>query len=185
MGVVVSMLRGINLAGHHKIGMEDLRALYESLGLKKPQSYIQSGNVVFQSREKDLRKLALTLSDAIERRYGFRADVVLRTPAELRELLNANPLAARGLEPAKSLVIFLSSPMAPEFCAGICELAMAPEEAHTDSRHVFCYYPDGMGRSKLPAAIEKHLKKLKIIGTGRNWNTVLKLLAMAEAMDAE
>lgn len=183
MPVIVSMLRGINLAGHHKIAMEDLRALYESLGFRNPRTYIQSGNVVFQTSRKDLDKLGSDLNDAIERRYGFRADAVLRTQAELRQVLTANPFAARPVDPAKNLVLFLSGELTPEQAAAICQLCTAPEEIHSDGSHIHCHFPDGMGRSKLPAAIDKNLKKLKIVGTARNWNTVLKLIGIAETLE--
>ena len=93
--------------------MDDLRALYESLGMRNAQSYIQSGNVVFETGRKDLRKLSAGLNDAIEQRYGFRADAVLRTLAEMKELLAANPFAARPVDPARNVVIFLAGQLSP------------------------------------------------------------------------
>jgi len=163
--------------------MDDLRALYESLGLRNPQSYIQSGNVVFQTGQKDLGKLAASLNHAIESRYGFRADTVLRTRAEMKGVLTTNPFAGRPVDPAKNLVLFLSEALSAEAAAAVCAVCAAPEELHCDGRHLHCHFPDGMGRSKLPMAIEKQLKKLGIVGTGRNWNTVLKLIEIAENLE--
>ena len=182
MAVIVSLLRGINVGGNHKIKMDDLRALYESLGLRNPKTYIQSGNVVFQTGQKDLDKLALSLNSAVERTYGFRADAVLRTLPEMKEMVTANPFATRPVDPARNLVIFLSGKLEPEHVATVCGLCIPPEELHSDGRHLHCHFPDGMGRSKLPVAIDKNLKKLNIFGTARNWNTVLKLIEIAEAL---
>jgi uncharacterized protein (DUF1697 family) len=113
MAIIVSLLRGINVGGAHKVKMDDLRALYESLGMRNAQSYIQSGNVVFETGRKDLRKLSAGLNDAIEQRYGFHADAVLRTLAEMKELLAANPFAARPVDPARNVVIFLAGQLSP------------------------------------------------------------------------
>jgi uncharacterized protein (DUF1697 family) len=183
MAVIVSLLRGINVGGNRKIKMDDLRALYESLGLRNPKTYIQSGNVVFQTGQKDLDKLALSLNAAIERSYGFRADAVLRTLTDLKAMHTANPFAARPVDPAKNLVIFLSGQLTPEHAATVCGLCLAPEEIHADGRHFHCHFPAGMGQSKLPMAIDKNLKKLNIIGTARNWNTVLKLIEIGETLE--
>jgi uncharacterized protein (DUF1697 family) len=183
MAVIVSLLRGINVGGHHKIKMEDLRALYESLGLRNPKTYIQSGNVVFQTGQKDLDKLALSLNAAIERNYGFRADAVLRTLTDLKAMLSANPFAARPVDPARNLVIFLSGRLTAEHAATVCGLCLAPEEIHSDGRHLHCHFPAGMGQSKLPMAIDKSLKKFNIFGTARNWNTVLKLIEIGESLE--
>jgi uncharacterized protein (DUF1697 family) len=183
MSVIVSLLRGINVGGNHKIKMDHLRALYESLGLHNPKTYIQSGNVVFQTGQNDLAKLALSLNAAIERTYGFRADAVLRTLTDLKAMLAVNPFAARPVDPAKNLVIFLSGQLTPEQAATVCGLCLAPEEIHSDGRHLHCHFPNGMGQSKLPIAIDKNLKKLNIIGTARNWNTVLKLIEIGETLE--
>ena len=87
MAVVVSMLRGVNVGGHNKIKMEALRQLSDSLGLKGAQSYIQSGNVVFKTKEKNLSRLASRIVNAIEQGFGFRPNVILRTHNELNEVI--------------------------------------------------------------------------------------------------
>src|ERR1017187_8623543 len=87
MPVVISMLRGVNVGGHNMIKMDALRALYESLKLRHPQTYVQSGNVVFQTEAADLAKLARKIEDAIERQFAFRPPVILRTVPELRDVI--------------------------------------------------------------------------------------------------
>ena len=108
MAVLVSMLRGVNLGPHNRLKMEELRALYESLKLREAQSYVQSGNVIFRSEEKDLVALGRRIEGAIEKKFGFRPPVILRTTAELREAIAKNPFAKRrDIEPSKLLVTFL------------------------------------------------------------------------------
>jgi uncharacterized protein (DUF1697 family) len=80
MAVVISLLRGVNVGGHHKIKMDALRALYESLELRGAQTYVQSGNVIFKTRERDLIRLGRRIEDGIERTFGFRPHVIVRTP---------------------------------------------------------------------------------------------------------
>jgi len=96
MPVIICMLRGVNVGGHNMIKMDALKALCVSLKLKDPQTYVQSGNVVFGSGEEDLPKLARRLQDAIEKAHGFRPGVVLRTAGELREVVARNPFAKRS-----------------------------------------------------------------------------------------
>src|SRR5436853_7196568 len=85
MTVIISMLRGVNVGGHNKIKMDALRDLYESLKLRGAQTFIQSGNVVFSTSETDLGRLAERIGKGIERRFGFRPEVVVRTSSELKE----------------------------------------------------------------------------------------------------
>src|SRR5665811_2227083 len=104
MPVIISMLRGVNVGAHNRIKMDALRALYESLGLRDPQTYVQSGNVVFRTDKRDLVALAKRIEDAIEQGFGFRPTVILRTSGELREVIARNPFAKRrGIEPTKLL----------------------------------------------------------------------------------
>ncbi len=91
MTVIISMLRGVNVGGHNKIKMDALRELYLSLKLREPQTYVQSGNVVFATDETDLVKLGARIETAIERKHGFRPSVILRTTAELRAVIAKNP----------------------------------------------------------------------------------------------
>ena len=152
---------------------------YESLGLQRPQSYIQSGNVVFGTTERDLVKLAARIGNAIERSFGFRPEVIVRTTAEMRDAIARNPFAARrDIEPAKLLVWFLAGDPGPEARDRVRAIKTDPEELRIDGRELYVYFPNGMARPKLSfAAVER---ALKISGTGRNWNSVLKLLELAE-----
>src|SRR5258707_12701573 len=115
MTVIISMLRGVNVGGHNKIKMEALRALYESLKLRDSQTYVQSGNVIFRSDERDIARLTKRIEEGIERKFGFRPDVILRTAAEMRDVVERNPFAKRrGIEPGKLLVSFLGSDRSEE-----------------------------------------------------------------------
>ena len=183
MAVIISLLRGVNLAGRNRMKMDDLRALYESLKLRDPQTYVQSGNVVFKTDERDLVQLARRIENGIERRFHFRPDVIVRTTSELRDAIARNPFAAqRGLEPAKLLVTFLANHPDPEAREKVLKIKTDPEKLRITGREVYIYYPAGMGRSKLSwMAIAN---ALKTSGTGRNWNTVTKLLEMAEGLEA-
>jgi uncharacterized protein (DUF1697 family) len=182
MRVVVSMLRGVNLGPHKRIKMEALRALYESLGLRDPQSYVQSGNVVFKTSEKNLGSVAKRIENAIERTFGFHADVIVRTTSELRAVLAKNPFTARsGIDPARLLVTFLASDPGEEAREKIRQIKAEPEELWIDGRELFIYFPNGLARPKLSIPLIE--RTLKTSGTGRNWNSVRKLLELAEAME--
>jgi len=110
MSVIVSMLRGVNVGGAHMVKMDALRALYESLGLRKVETFIQSGNVIFTTQARDRVALAKRLEDAIDKKFGFHCDVVLRNADEIRDALARNPFAERpGIDPAKLLITFLAS----------------------------------------------------------------------------
>jgi uncharacterized protein (DUF1697 family) len=110
MPVIICMLRGVNVGGHNQIKMDALKALCVSLKLKDPQTYVQSGNVIFSTEENDLAKLGTRIQDAIERKIGFRPNVMLRTAAEMRTVVARNPFAKRkDIEPGKLLVNFLTS----------------------------------------------------------------------------
>jgi uncharacterized protein (DUF1697 family) len=183
MAVVISMLRAVNVGGHNKIKMDALRALYESLKLRDPQTYVQSGNIVFRTGERDLILLTKRIQSGIATDFGFTPDVILRTSSELRDVIARNPFAKRrGIEPRKLLVTFLAGDPGPEARENILKLKTDPEELRIDGRELYIYFPNGMARPKFSwAAIEK---TLKIPGTGRNWNSVIKLLEMAERMEA-
>ncbi len=182
--VIISMLRGINLGSSNRIKMDALRSLYESLDLEDPRTFIQSGNVIFKTRERNLAALAARIESAIERSFGFHSDVILRTTSDLRQVSAKNPFANRsGIDPSKLLVTFLAAQPSPEAREKVLSIKADPEELRIEGRELYIYFPNGMARPKLSwPAIEKILK---IPGTGRNWNTVLKLLEMGEMLEGE
>jgi len=183
MAVIISMLRGVNVGGHNKIKMDALRALYESMKLREAQTYVQSGNVIFRTDERYIARLAKRIEDGIERKLGFRPDVILRTATEMREVIARNPFAKRrGIEPSKLLVTFLGSDPGAEAREKILQIKCDPEELRIEGRELYIYFPNGIGRSKLSwAGLEK---TLKTPGTARNWNSVTKMLEMAESLEA-
>jgi uncharacterized protein (DUF1697 family) len=183
MPAVISMLRGVNLARHRRMKMDDLKAVYESLKLRDVRTYVQSGNVVFTSDEREFGKLVGRIERAIEKTFGFHSDVVVRTASEMRNVVARNPFAKRrGIEPAKLVVTFLAADPGEAARAAVRKIPTSPEELHIAGRELYIYFPDGQGRSKLPtSAIER---ALATSGTARNWNSVTKLLEMAEDLDA-
>jgi uncharacterized protein (DUF1697 family) len=181
MTTVISMLRGVNVGGHNQIRMDALRSLYESLGLKNPQTYVQSGNIVFTTAERNLARLGQRIEEAIEKKVGFRPGVVLRTAVELKSVIARNPFAKRrDTHPGKLLVAFFNEEPDEEDVGLLRRVRAEGEEVRPSGREIYLYFPDGAGRSRLFAATGK----LKKLGTCRNWNTVTKLLAMAEELEA-
>ena len=177
------MLRGVNLAAHHRIKMEALRALYESLKLHGCETYVQSGNVIFNSEAQDLSGLVRRVEKGIENTFGFHSDVIVRTASELREVIMRNPFSKRpGIEPGRLLVTFLASAPSAEVRDRLLGLKGDPEELRIDGRELYIYFPNGMARPKLSwTAVQKILNTP---ATGRNWNSVTKLLEIAERMEA-
>ena len=184
MPVIICMLRGVNVGGHNMIKMDALKALCVGLKLKDPQTYVQSGNVIFSSGEKDLAKLAKRIQDAIEKTVGFRPGVVLRTLAELQEVVAAEPVCQAQRHRTRQAAGELSCRPIPARKPGKRRWPsrFGPEEMHLIGREAYIYFPNGQGRSKFPwPAIER---ALGTSGTGRNWNSVTKMLEMAEKMVA-
>jgi len=180
--VMISMLRGVNLGPHNRVKMDELRAMYASLGLRDIQTYVQSGNVIFGT-DKGGAALVRKIEDAIARKFGFRCDVVIRTTAELRDVVARNPFKGRHVVPEKLLVTFLADP--PERGGGekFRKIVSASlEQVRLDGRELYIYFPNGVGRSKL----QWHAlaEALGTTGTARNWNSVTKMLAMAEKLES-
>jgi uncharacterized protein (DUF1697 family) len=175
MTVIIALLRGVNVGGHNKIKMEGLRTLCESLDLVRPQTHIQSGNIIFGIPQKNSAGLAKRIENAIEQTFAIRCTVVLRTLAELDDIIARNPFAARSDVPPNKLVVtfFAATP------TGTLD-ALPPilEELHLDGRELYAYFPNGMGNSKL--AQNTVDKALRLQGTARNWNTVTKLQALGQ-----
>src|SRR4051794_20188698 len=172
MSKMVAMLRGVNVGGHNKIKMTELKSLCESLGFTEVQTYIQSGNVVFETKERGDEKLSKKIGTAIDKKFGFCPEVIVRSAEEMREIVKGNPFAKRkDVESNKLLVFFLARDPGQPARDAIAKIE-AKEELKPKGSEIYIYFPDGQGQSKLKfGLVEKALGK--IAWTGRNWNTVL------------
>jgi uncharacterized protein (DUF1697 family) len=184
MPVIIGLLRGVNVGGHHKLKMDVLRDVCVSSKLECVQTHLQSGNVVFRANNKDLRKLEEILGTAIERRVGFRPALILRTIPELRAVVAHNPFAKRpGLEPGKLVVAFLGASTSVAAGRQLLAMDIAPEELRVHGSELYIYFPNGQARPKL--SWPRVEKILDCSYTARNWNTVTKLLEIAEGIESE
>ena len=177
MPTAVALIRGINVGSTRSLPMELLRTLCERVGMREPRTYIQSGNVVFRWSGKGLSAAGAALEGRIEEARGFRPGVIVRTREELARVVEVNPFPERAeTEPSKLLVMFLQAKAAAGAAAALEAVKRSRERLRLVGREVFMDFPDGVGRSKLSmAAVEKAVG----MGTTRNWNTTLKLAAMA------
>jgi uncharacterized protein (DUF1697 family) len=183
MPVLISMLRGVNVGLHNRIKMDELRDVYQSLKFSDPRTYVQSGNVIFRTKDQNISQLAVKIQEAISQKFGFAIPVILRTPDEFRRVIAANPLAKRrDINPGKLLVTFLASEPSTQARAHVLALKPDPEELHLIGRELYIYFPNGAGRSKLQwSSLDK---KLDTVGTTRNLNSVTKMLEIAEQLEA-
>ena len=182
MDAVICLLRAVNVGGHNSIKMDVLRDICGALGCQSPLTLLQSGNVVFKTPKRDLSRVATQIEDEIERRLEFRPDVILRTSSELRDVIRRNPFAKRrGLNPSKLVVTFLRDDPGTKMRNAILSLKPDSEEVRMDGKELYIYFPDGAGRSKLTPLLARTLQNS---GTARNWNTVTKLLQLAEELEA-
>jgi len=172
------MLRGINIGPHKRMKMDKLRSSLESAGLEDVTTYIQSGNIVFRAAKFGDRALAGKIGDAIQRDFGFSADVVTRTRDEMGRIIENNPLLReRGIDESSLHVLFLSDPPAPASWKKLAELTRAPDRVRNLDREIYCFFPNGVSGSSL----WKHPldRLLTVTATMRNWATVNRLCQMA------
>ncbi|QNP75657.1 DUF1697 domain-containing protein [Streptomyces roseirectus] len=170
-----ALLRGINVGGHRRLPMADLRALLETLGHGAVRTHLQSGQAVFSADHGDETSLAAELEAAIEKHFGFTVDVVVRDHAYLASVVEECPFPAGELEPKQLHVTYFSAPVDAERFAGIDQPALLPEEFRLGDRALYLYAPDGLGRSKLAEQLARPRVTKGLIATTRNWNTVTKL----------
>ncbi|GGT18214.1 DUF1697 domain-containing protein [Streptomyces purpureus] len=183
-----ALLRGINVSGHRRVPMPELRLVLQELGHRDVRTHLQSGNAVFTTDAgagaADESALATALEDAIERRFGFRVDCLVRSGAYLRAVADACPFPAAELEGRQLHVTYYSAPVEPERFAALDQEAFLPEEFRLGDRALYLYAPNGLGRSKLADALARPALVKGLVATTRNWNTVAKLVEMtADAAD--
>ncbi|MFJ5995340.1 DUF1697 domain-containing protein [Streptomyces sp. NPDC092370] len=181
MTTYAALLRGINVGGSRKVPMADLRTLLAGLGLDDVRTYLQSGQAVFSCGQGDEESLAGEIARAVEKRFGFAVDLIVRDHAYLRAIADACPFPAADLEPKQLHVTYFSAPVTPVRFAEIDQEACLPEEFRLGDRALYLYAPNGLGRSKLAEQLSKPRINQGVIATTRNWNTVVKLVEMTGA----
>ena len=175
----VSLFRGINVGGNKSVRMDALKELHESLGLQRVETYIQSGNVVFTSDDAIPSQLSRQIEEAFEHKFGFLSKVMVRTAEQFNVIIENSPFKDQPMKESKWVVVmFLASDPISTALEDIQKTYSGFEELHTIGQEVYIYYPEGIGRSKLTNTFLE--KKLKTMGTARNWNTVLQLQKMME-----
>ncbi|PWU43435.1 hypothetical protein DLE60_24325 [Micromonospora globispora] len=180
MSRYVALLRGINVGTATRIAMADLRRLVTDLGHEDVKTYLQSGNVVFTSTATDTAKLARGIERAIADELGMTVPVLVRSGAELAEVMAASPYAKKQDDPARLLVAFLSAEPTKARVAELTVPGGENVEYTVAGREVHLHFPDGgYGRSKFTNAYLE--KKLDVVATTRNWKSVQALREMADA----
>jgi uncharacterized protein (DUF1697 family) len=177
----VAFLRGINVTGRNRILMAELRAMFEALGFGGAQTLLQSGNVLFSCNAQAARALEARLEAETAKRLGVTTPYVVRSAKELAAFAAANPFVREAKDdPAHVIGWFVKGAIAARNVEALRAAIKGPEYVAFGKRDGYMVYPSGMGTSKLtPAVVDA---KLGVQGTGRNWNTVLKLLAMTETV---
>jgi len=169
LAIFIALLRGINVGGSGLLPMKDLAALCSSLSFEAVRTYIQSGNVIFESALSE-EAVRSRLERALAAKMGKRIHVMVRTPAEMRSILKKNPFPDR--DPARVAVAFLCAPPPKDLMKNV--VAPGGEQIKPGKHEVYVYYPDGMGRSKLKLPLRD------AAATVRNINTVAKLVALTD-----
>src|SRR3954454_4707466 len=130
MTTYICFLRGVNVGGNKLLKMAELKTLLDSLKLRDAKTYLQSGNVVFRSDETDRAVLTRRIEDGIRKKSGLEVKIILRTAAELRKVIAANPLPPEDRNPAALIVAFLGGPITKDAKALLTSLKLPSEELH-------------------------------------------------------
>jgi uncharacterized protein (DUF1697 family) len=179
--VYLALLRAINLGGRSLVSMTDLRQLLADLGFSDARTLLQSGNAVFRSAARSGDQLERRLEKEAPGRLNVRTDFFVRSADEWQQIIADNPFPREAeRDPGHLVVALLKKAPADADVKALRAAITGREVVGRGARHVYIVYPDGIGRSRLTSALAE--KKLGTRGTARNWNTVLKLAALAELL---
>lgn len=176
--VLVALLRGVNVGGRNKLPMARLRAIVEGVGGRCVTTYIQSGNAVFQAPGVGHHEVARSIARSLAEAESLEVPVLVRTLAELRSVVDANPFLAAGVDPRELHVLFLAEAPTSQQLATLDPARSPGDEFASRGGEIYLRCPNGMARTKLTNAYFD--ARLETTSTGRNWRTTLELLARAE-----
>jgi len=171
-------LRGVNVGGSHSLPMHGLRNLLTRIGCEDVQTHVQSGNVVFRSME-DTDTIRSNIRAAIDEQFGFAPHVCLLTIDEYRSIVAANPFPDAVDTPRYLHVCFFIGTVDSPDLDTLESLRSSTERYELSASAFYLHAPDGIGRSKLAAKVDKCLG---VETTGRNWRTVTKLSELADSI---
>jgi uncharacterized protein (DUF1697 family) len=174
MTTYIALLRGINVGGHKKIAMADLRELLTSMGFEDPRSLLQSGNLVFRSKAQPTGKLEQRLEAETKKRLSLETHFLVRTAQEWQSVIARNPFTGEAeRDPSHLVVMVLKTAPEPRALKALQRAIAGSEVLRGEGREAYITYPDGIGGSRLTHALIE--SKLGTKGTARNWNTIMKL----------
>jgi uncharacterized protein (DUF1697 family) len=177
----IALLRAINVGGRRPVRMAALLDLLTELGFDGAQSLLQSGNLVFRNQERTGHDLEDFLEEEAAKRLQLQADFLVRTAEEWKRIIASNPFQDQAeRDAARLVVIFLKCAPSAKDVKALQAAITGPEIVAADGRQAYIVYPSGIGRSRLTNTLIE--KKLGTRGTSRNWNTILKLEALASSM---
>lgn len=174
---LVVLLRGVNLARNRRLAMADLRRLLHELGYDDAVTHLQSGNAILTSRKRPAtvkRELERALADEL----GLETVVFVRTRDELADVVRRDPLGDVASNPSRYLVSFLSGKPPASFKRAVEAAVTSPDRAVVSGRELYSWHPNGLQRSKLITLLGR--EELGVTATSRNWNTVRRLLELAD-----
>lgn len=178
----IALLRGINVSGQKKIKMAELREQLAGLPIENIQTYIQSGNIIFKTAEKDLKKIEAWIHDQIVADYGFEVPVMVLKPEEFKYVLDHNPfLQDSSIDPSRLYYTFLDQVPDPDLVNQIQASDYTPEAFQIDGKYLYFFSPKGYGRAKMNNNFFE--KKLKVAATTRNTKTVQKLYELGTSQN--
>lgn len=179
MKTYISILRGINVSGKNLIRIDALKKMYEVLGFEKVKTYIQSGNVVFQTEESCAEALEQKISEAILKLFILNVPVLVREASELKNILDRNPFSPLLNEDIGKLhITFLSTYPKKHLVLAIEKGSYLPDKYFIVGRSIYLYCPNGYGRSKLSNNFFEN--KLNVKATTRNLKTLNELVILAQ-----
>jgi len=177
MTIYMALLRAINVGGTKPVAMADLRDLLTQLGMGDARSLLQSGNLVFRSSARSAASLERLLEAEAKKRLALETDFFVRSAKEWNVIVARNPFRREALrDPSHLVVMALKDAPDPKNVKALQAAITGPEVVRAVGRQAYIVYPDGIGHSRLTNAVIE--KTLGTRGTGRNWNTVLKLDAL-------
>jgi uncharacterized protein (DUF1697 family) len=176
----VALLRAVNLGSHNKVSMAALCELLAGLGLTAPCSLLQSGNLVFGAEGRSTADLEALLEGSAKKKLGLETQFFVRTVSEWRAIVAKNPFVDEAKsDPAHLLVFVTRDPVSAKGVEALREAIPGRElVSAAKGKHAYLVYPDGIGRSRVTNVVIE--KRLGTTGTGRNWNTVLKVAALLD-----